>query len=312
MLSLGSRFSTDPVSSFPCVKCEVIEIDSKTQVNDAFRTLIQNNLLSAPVYDQEAKQYLGFFEVQDAIGFATNMTTLFNGESTDQTTHQVGAMLKAQENKRGTAPWVPVSPDTSMSEVINLLSRVRRVPVIDSASNKVIKVISQSLVSNQVSEALRSMEGDIPKRFLQTPREFGIAMREVLTVPEDTTARDAFNMLIDNNVSAVGVLDEEGGLLTCITAKDIRLLPLVDAPGEESVEQLLSLQAVDFVSKARLVAEKRGKARPAVSVVNLDTPVHQMIAKLAKTNMHRLFLVDKEHKPCGVFSVSDVVNLLVE
>jgi len=55
--ALGSRFSTDPVSSFP-FKGSVIEINSKTRVNAAFRTLIQNNLLSAPVYDEELKKYV--------------------------------------------------------------------------------------------------------------------------------------------------------------------------------------------------------------------------------------------------------------
>jgi hypothetical protein len=54
--SLGARFSTDPVSSFPFTKGSVIEINSKTKVNVAFRTLIQNNLLSAPVYDEEQKK----------------------------------------------------------------------------------------------------------------------------------------------------------------------------------------------------------------------------------------------------------------
>lgn len=56
--SLGSRFTTDTVGNFPCVKSAVIEINSKMRVNEAFRTLIQNNLLSAPVYDEEQHKYV--------------------------------------------------------------------------------------------------------------------------------------------------------------------------------------------------------------------------------------------------------------
>ena len=223
-------------------------------------------------------------------------------------------MLSKLAESRNFAPWVPVSPSTPMSDIITLLTKVRRVPVIDPSTNRVIKVISQSLICTQLHETLLHLP-EIPKKFLQTPRECGIAFKNVVTVSEETLARDAFNILIEKNVSAVGVHDEEGALLTCITAKDIRLLPLVDkeeSHDDDTVEQLLNLTAVEFVSKARLVSEKRGKARPAIVVVGFDTPVHQMISKLAKTGMHRLFLVDADHKPCGVFSVADVVKVLVD
>lgn len=54
---LGStRFTSDPVSAFPFPKGNVVEISSRSKVNAAFRTLIQNNLLSAPVYDEENKR----------------------------------------------------------------------------------------------------------------------------------------------------------------------------------------------------------------------------------------------------------------
>jgi CBS domain-containing protein len=244
------------------------------------------------------------------------MEHLFQGKDTEHTLHEVGEMLSKQATTRPVAPWVPVGPSTPMSDVIALLTKIRRVPVIDPSTNRVVKVISQSLVCAQINEALTKMD-QVPKRFLQTPRESGIAFKTVVTVSEDTTARQAFQILIEKNVSAVGVTnDEDGSLLTCITAKDIRLLPMVDKDegleDDNTFEELLSLTAVEFVSKARLVSEKKGKARPAVVAVHVDTPVHQMIAKLSKTGMHRLFLVDENHKPVGVFSVADAVRLLLD
>jgi CBS domain-containing protein len=244
------------------------------------------------------------------------MEHLFLGKETEKTTHEVGEMLSAQATTRAVAPWVPVPPSTPMSEVIMLLTKVRRVPVIDPATSRVMKVVSQSLICHQMHESLSHLS-EVPPRFMQRPKDFGLGMKNVVTVAEDTRAREAFQILIEKNVSAVGVLDEEGALLTCITAKDIRLLPLVDQDDAESAndhttEELLNLTAVEFVSKARLVSEKRGKARPAVVVVHVDTPVSQMIAKLSKTGMHRLFLVDADHKPVGVFSVADAVRLLLE
>lgn len=306
MNELGAKFTSDPVGSFPFPKGKVIELSSALSANVAFRTVMSHNITSAPVWDSSLNEYVGFFDVQDAIDLAIHSES--HGHYT------VGELVKMEHLKNPlTAPWCPVDEMTSMREVIGLLCSVRRVPVIDSKTKKIVMVVSQSLIVAQLAEALAGMK-ETPSRFLCTPRGSGIALKTVVTVPEETSAKEAFQILYEKNLSALGVVDEEGALLACITAKDIRLLPVVDmeeTKGDHVAEELLALSAMDFVVKARLAYEKRGKGRPAAVVVHIDTPFNQMISKLAKTSLHRLFLVDHEHKPCGVFSVGDVVRLLV-
>ena len=75
----------------------------------------------------------------------------------------------------------------------------------------------------------------------------------MLTLSEDVTAKEAFDCLVKHNHSAIGITseDEEGKIMACITAKDLRLVPAITEEGEANVEQLMSLNVMDFVCKAR-------------------------------------------------------------
>ena len=45
----------------------VIELSTKTKPIDAAKTLWAHNILGAPVWDEEEKQYIGFFDQRDTV-----------------------------------------------------------------------------------------------------------------------------------------------------------------------------------------------------------------------------------------------------
>ena len=45
----------------------MIELSSKTKPTDAAKTLWKHNILGAPVWDDEEKKYIGFFDQRDAV-----------------------------------------------------------------------------------------------------------------------------------------------------------------------------------------------------------------------------------------------------
>jgi CBS domain-containing protein len=240
-------------SDFP-FPAAVIEIDSKALLNDGFKVLVAHNLLSAPVYDADKRAYLGFFDIMDACRVGT-MTKLLQGTADNS---QIGQVLCQLSDREHFAPWVPVALDTPMSEILDILkTRAKRVPVLKDG--RCVKIISQSLVAKLVHDWLVALP-DSPPRFKQTASESGLALKAVITVPEHALAKDTFALLLDKNLSAIGVMDEDGCLLTCLTAKDVRLLPQLGS-GEMSADELLDMPVVDFVSRARLQYEKLGKAR---------------------------------------------------
>jgi len=289
---------------FPSATDKVIEISASDSVQVGFRTLITNNILSVPVYDEQGKTYLGFFDISDAIRFST-----MDGVKVDS--RPIGEMIRQLSNHEHFAPWIACALDDGISKILDILkTKAKRVPIIESG--KCVKIISQSAVAKYVSDWLNTPAAQpLPIQFSQLAKDSGLALKSVVTLSEEALAKDAFALLIEKNLSAIGILDDENQLLTCVTAKDIRLVPQIESHGETTAAELLQLPVVDFVSKSRMVFEKMGKARPAIVVVHDDTPVHVIVHKLAKTHMHRVFIVNSETKtPSGVFTVGDVVRLL--
>lgn len=233
-----------------------------------------------------------------------------------------------------TAPWWPVTPQSSLLDVVKRLaakvdppwSSCRRVPVVDPASGKVVKIISQSEMVTQVFHNVVDHKATEPL-FIQTPRTHNLGICSVFCIGQDETARNAFEHIINHRVSSVPVIGKDGGMVAAITNKDIFLLHKMkeeQAPktkptgkkksaGAQPVQTPDEMSALQFVEKARKFAKEKNMNRSEPVHVNIDTPIHIIIKVLAEMRTHRVFVVDDVHKPpIGVVSVSDVVKLILD
>mmetsp|Transcript_10040 Transcript_10040/g.16434 ORF Transcript_10040/g.16434 Transcript_10040/m.16434 type:complete len:362 (-) Transcript_10040:926-2011(-) len=347
-------FSTKMVRNFPFPAMKVIEVKDTDTVDAAFRTLVENKILSAPVWDEKNNKYLGFFDITDALALIYSVDLLISaipdsmlktqtalrlassGSACGDTSDLLvgGIFEDAQHGSERDAAWCPVNEDTPMSQVIfYLATKTRRVPVIDKATGKVIKIISQSLVALVLDEALNELEKNgkpIPDMFNLTPETTGgFGLREVACVNSETqTAREAFRAIIEKGVSAVGVVDEEGKLFASISTKGVKLFKSMeeaalqrlqaevsmrgDQPPQKSKKlTLMDMNCGDFVSQVELTASNKGMTMVPAVLVHENTPIRKMISRLAKTRKHRCFVVNENRIPIGVISVSDIAKLLV-
>ena len=326
----------------------MIEIDSEMSISDAFGVLITHNVLCAPVWDAQQGGYLGFFDVDDALNIAYDID-LLGGQSAEAVPRLKTSAVKVLDvfvksnmirNPEMDAPWIAVGPNVPMSEVLPILaSRARRVPVVDPASGKVVKLLSQMDVVRHLHSTIQmSRPDELPAFLAATSASTGMGLQPVVVVTEDHEARDAFRAIIDHHVSAVGVVDEEGKLAACISNKDVQVVttagqaqakpkpvvaPMMAAPsrarGRFSIASatvgsasLFSMPCLMFVNEVRKRAEQGGRTHAAVAVAHAESSLKDIVDKLATTHHHRVFLVDLEHKPIGVVSVSDVCALLAD
>jgi len=136
-----------------------------------------------------------------------------------------------------------------------------------------------------------------------------VGIKEVLGVGENDKARDAFDMMVEKNISAVAVFDVDGALLSCISTKDIRVLPRIESAGLDGVNPL-DLTAREFVSLVRLATEKDGKTHAACVAVPVDSSLSVVLGKMAATKVHRVFIVHQDRRAVGVISASDIIFIL--
>jgi CBS-domain-containing membrane protein len=230
-----------------------------------------------------------------------------------------------------TAPWWPVSPQSSLLDVVKRLaakvdppwSSCRRVPVIDPSTGRVVKVISQSEMVSQIYHNVVEHKAAEPL-FIETPRTHKIGLCEVMSVSATDSARKAFELIINHRVSAVPVIGPTGGMCAAITNKDIFLLHRLKEAQEaahggqkkkkgQSIPSPDEMPALEFVEAARKCAKDAGLKRQEPVTVTLDTPIHIIIKVLAEMKTHRVFIIDDINKPpVGVVSVSDIIKLILD
>lgn len=91
--------STNKVSQLPLRRGKVYEATTSMDLRAAFDLLVNNRILSVPVWDEETKTYIGMLTVRDLVSFAVFATAENNAVKTleDILRHGVGHFGLAQD-----------------------------------------------------------------------------------------------------------------------------------------------------------------------------------------------------------------------
>jgi CBS domain-containing protein len=113
-----------------------------------------------------------------------------------------------------------VREGSSLFSVVELFAKhqVHRVPVIDF-QGRVSNLLTQSSVVSYLAAHIDKL-GSIHH---QTVGALMLGHKDVITIGVNARAIDAFKVMTDRGISAVGVVDEEGKLVGNISVRDIRV-----------------------------------------------------------------------------------------
>ena len=119
-------------------------------------------------------------------------------------------------DKYMSSPVVSVYPHDSVAHIRNLMLRhkISRVVVIDS-SNKPIGIVSKSDIIRFFLDRRKA------KRPLEEVSAREVMSSPVITVPPETTVKQAADMFLKRNISSLPVYSPEKGLIGIITATDL-------------------------------------------------------------------------------------------
>jgi len=295
---------------------KIITIDSKTPLHDAFETLLQNNILSAPVWDANTNTYTGFLDIRDLVSF---VVFVYDEQKVKDNTRLQDLLLHGAEQFKmfGTDGvtvsylsrrhrFAPVKEDEPLGKVVaNLASpTVHRVPVVGN-DGSVVNIVSQSTVVKLLAQKCIRI-GDPEFSDTNSPNlgDTPVGSSPVLSVSKIESVINTFRMLDSKNKSGVALLDESGRLVGTTTGKDLGLFlknPSLAALNRTIFEYLQEIRANSIDIKT-----------PAIAVFEKDK-LSRAIALLAATNVHRVFVVNNEeaYHPTRVISITDILKYLL-
>lgn len=119
----------------------------------------------------------------------------------------------------------------------------------------------------------------------------------IVSVTESTSIKTAFQLLLEKDISALPILDENKKLLDVYAKYEV--LNLVS----EKIYSDLSVTIGEVRNKKKDWEEKLQKCRSSITL-------YEALEVIVRTESHRLLLVDKEDKLIGIVSLSDILVYL--
>eukprot|EP01080_Neovahlkampfia_damariscottae_P007222 gene7222-11537_t len=258
---------------------KILVLSSEDHVPDALKKLIDMNIVSAPVINEETKEFLGLLDVVDILAF---VVSIFDNKSTDK--EHGGNIFKSltASEKYSKQPIgditnimhnsiTPVKVGTNLWDVLQIfVDGAHRVPVI-TEEGKLISILTQAAVVNTLAKHPNAL-GELGKQDVQT---------------------------LKIEISGVGVVDQSGKLMGNISARDLKYIK----PNQIFSNMLKSCGQFISDIKQSIIEENA-----PVIAVNPDTKFSFVLGRMAVNRIHRLYVCDKDQKPTAIISLRDLLT----
>ncbi|GME95291.1 unnamed protein product [[Candida] boidinii] len=283
-------------------KNKLIIINSKISVEEAFDTLVKNNLTSVPVEEFENDLNCLTFDYTDLNSYLLLVLNKLKMERLSSLNYEPKSEIPDLIKKAQRGEQVPVSfvirlanknPFIKLNESDNLANVVE---ILGSGVHRVAITKNQQLTGILSQRRLIKYLWDNARRFpsmepllSSSLHSLGIGSANVITIYGDQLLIEALVKMDDLMISSLAVVDRNYNLLGNISVTDVRLV------SKSSKSDLLYKSCLHFIS---IILGSRGLENgkdsfPIFHVTN-SSSLGRTIAKLVATKSHRLWIVKQQ------------------
>lgn len=282
------------------VSFRLIVLDTGLLVKKSLLILVQNGIVSAPLWNSKTSAFAGLLTCTDFI----NVVQYYwqNPDKLNQIDGFRLDSLREVEQAIGTTQieTVSVNPMVPLFDACRrmLRSRARRIPLIDiddeTQQEMVVSVLTQFRILKFIAFNVRET------RQLRKPlREIGIMTAEdIATAMMDTPVITVIHTLVQRDISSVPIVDANGILLNIYEAVDV--LTLIKSGSYQD----LSLS----VGEALL---RRPDDFSGVHTCSLNDSLDAIFDTIRRSRVHRLMVVEPDGKLMGVLTLSDILQYIL-
>ncbi|RKF80491.1 5'-AMP-activated protein kinase subunit gamma [Golovinomyces cichoracearum] len=278
----------------------LIILDTDLLVKKSLTILLQNGIVSAPLWDSHTSTFAGLLTTSDYI----NVVQYYwqNPDTLNQIDQFRLSSLRDIEKALGVSPLetVSVNPTRPLYEACRqmLKTRARRIPLVDTddetGRQMVVSVITQYRLLKFI--AVNVVETEKLKKSVS---EIGLGTYGNLqTANMDTSVIDVIHLMVKYSISCVPILDENDRVLNVFEAVDVIAIIKGGAYDEltTSVGEALSKRAEEFAGIYTCSKEDR---------------LNSIFDTIRKSRVHRLIVIDDDNRLIGIISLSDILKYVL-
>jgi len=278
-------------------------LDTSLLVVKSLAVLVQNNIVSAPLWNSETSKFAGLLTASD---FINVIQYYYQNASYPQALEEIDRFkldgLRDVEKAIGAAPpeTASVSPMASLYEacVRMIKSKGRRIPLIDQDDDTkremIVSVLTQYRILKFVAANCKEA-----KKLRKPLSELNIGTYDDLAIADmNTPVYQVIHSFFKKRVASVPIVDAEGLLMNVYEAVDV--LALIRGGDYQDLEltvgEALLRRSDDFEGVHTCTDQDR-----------LDT----ILDTIRRSRLHRLIVVDDAGKLKGVVTLSDILQYLL-
>jgi CBS domain-containing protein len=284
-------------------KFPVVSVDKTTSVHDTLRILYDTGFSSLTVADPNIATYpkhiAGFIDLVDILAYLINLTNIGVTDAnaamlaTAFLNKPVGDLMDYSTRDHFTA----VLEEDELLKVISLLARDgnHRVAVVDILSD-IRHVITQTDIIRVICEHIDELinVGRV------TVRDLGVTHSNIIVVRADDSAISSLRIMNNNKLSAAPIVDGMGVLVGTLSISDLKGI---------TSESLRALGAPTFTFSEQ---HSYRQPLPKAIMITLDSTFADVIRLVAHTRVHRVWIVDADHRPIGVIALTDICRIITQ
>ncbi|KAI3324955.1 hypothetical protein HD806DRAFT_460836 [Xylariaceae sp. AK1471] len=279
----------------------LIILDNDLLIKKSLNILIQNGIVSAPLWDSHRSKFAGLLTATDYINLIQYYCQF--PEHIDNVDKFRLSSLRDIEKAIGVLPLetVSVHPSRPLYEACSrmLKTRARRIPLVDiddeTGRETVVSVITQYRILKFIAVNTEQHTSLLKK----TVREIGLGTYTNLKTGSMTqSVLEIINLMVTNNISAVPIVDKNNIVLNVFEAIDV--IPII----KTGVAEELDTNVGEALSK-------RGDDFGGIFTCQEDDRLDSIFITLRQSRMHRLVVIDDHWHLKGMISLSDILKYVL-
>ncbi|KAK6083546.1 nuclear protein snf4 [Seiridium cupressi] len=279
----------------------LIVLDNDLLIKKSLNILIQNGIVSAPLWDSHTSRFAGLLTSTDYIN-VIQYYCQFPNEIDNVEKFRLSS-LREIEKAIGvqTLETVSVHPSRPLYEACNrmLKSRARRIPLVDiddeTGRETVVSVITQYRILKFIAVNTEQHTSLLKK----SVREIRLGTYEnIATCQMSDSVLDVINLMVVHNISAVPVLDKNDTVLNVFEAVDV--IPCIKGGAYDELK-----------SPVGEALCKRPDDFQGIYTCTEDDRLDSIFQTIRQSRVHRIVVIDDRHHLRGIISLSDILKYVL-
>ncbi len=283
------------------VSFRLIVLDTSLQLKKSLTILLQNSIVSAPLWNAKTSRFAGLLTSSDYV----NVIQYYfqNQNKIDLIDHLTLDELRDVERSLGVAPidTGSIHPTKPLYDACLKMieSKARRIPLIDRDESTKREIVVSVLTQYRILKfvALNCKE---TRWLMRSIKELDIGTKgEIATATMTTPVLEVIQILTKLGVSSVPIIDPE-------TQKLINVY--------EAVDVLALIKGGIYTDLSLSVGEallRRADDFEGVYTCTFDDKLATILDTIRKARLHRLFVVDEHTRLQAVITLSDILKYIL-